>query len=286
MARFGPALATSLLFLSAPAHAEDGPRASTLPSHDDPFFTEPAPPRLVERPSYDPRVPSGVTLGMLGGLMIGAGASNHADTDGQGFGGSLSVGTMIGGATALLGSATMLGYAAIEGGDTPRRAPGKVVAGQVLTGIGFAFTTMFTATLIHGYYEGNPGEFFGYLGLLPGGGVMVAGVPVWLAGARDLELNEEMPTRSMTRSPAMAVMGGLMGVAGLGACGTSLAIMASEEDRNDKAVIMGTLGAVGAVTTSLGATLLIFGATDAEIPPTIPSLSVGPGTVSAQLILD
>jgi hypothetical protein len=303
------AIAASLVFAAAsglaeeaasndPAQPSDRARPSDTEPSDQAELSEwnPPPVRAIEMGSpaaeppspqepSDPRVPSGVALGLLGGLMMGAGIATYNDSEGQELDGSLAVGTMIGGVTALAASAAFLGYAGIEGADTPRNAPRKVAAGQILTGIGFAYTTLFSIALIHGYYENDDGRFFVYLGHAPAGGIMVAGVPIWLAGARDVELAADQPTRVVTRSPAMAAFGGMMTLGGLGACGTSIVVLTGAEN-SEKPVMVGTLAAVGAVTTTLGATLLTFGITDAEIPRHLPDLSIGPGSAELRLALD
>ena len=110
-------------------------------------------------PVFDSRVPSGVTLGVVGLVMIGAGISNYIDADGQDTGASLGIGSIVGGTTALLSGTAYLTYAGIEGSDTPRRAHRKVAVGQILTGLGFAYTTMLSISLIHGYYENDDNRF-------------------------------------------------------------------------------------------------------------------------------
>ncbi len=191
--------------------------ALPLPITPTPLAPPPAPPprwtpprplgTQPDAPAVDPLLPTGIALGTLGALALGAGAiaypqSSSAGDELCGLSGCFdrpdndlkmgAVGLMAGGAALAALSVPVI--IAGHGDEVPtRNSDPAMVAGVVLTGLGVASAAGSIASLaaqsrsIQPWDNNSEGGMVAVPMLLLGGGAIAVGLPLWVSGGADYE---------------------------------------------------------------------------------------------------
>lgn len=235
----------------------------------------------VMQDRFDPRLYSGIGTVATGATALTMGLGGLSDNGGRTENGSLARAGVIGGSTAIGLGGMYLGWALLEGSDSPRVSEGMTSAGQYLTALGFAMTAGYQGAMVFDYFDDRGiAGFHNLAQMFPSATIYLTGVGLWFGGTRDPD--DLWVRRPYRRSPAMATMGGLAITKGLMQMGTGLFVATNdEEDRRDREVMTVSLAAGALTDLSVGTAMLIFGLseTEVELPADMPDVNVGAGRV-------
>ena len=194
----------------------------------------------------------------------------------------------------------------------PRNSNGMLASGMILTGMGVAGVVGASTMWFYSAYNEDDYLFAAPFMLAVSGGLLGAGVPLWVKGARPkkpkrklwspyepIELDMDNPNEPLVRaSPTMAMVGTGMTAAGVGIIATGIGVGVDiGNDNGDASSGLGifiTLGALlgGGTLLATGLPLLVKGAKKVPVSrahadivydelvedPAVPEVHIGPGS--------